>query len=79
MIWRTPPYADYHWLAQPNLDEKFGNGFTENLKSTLTGLKKSSKSQEKILELFGASSFVDADQNQYITIEKIGRQLGKIQ
>ena len=79
VIWRTPPYADYHWLAQPNLDKKFGDGFTEKLKSTLTGLKKSSKSQEKILELFGASSFVDADQNQYITIEKIGRQLGKIQ
>ncbi len=79
VIWRTPPYADYHWLAQPNLDKKFGDGFTEKLKYTLTGLKKSSKSQAKILELFGASSFVDADQNQYITIETIGRQLGKIQ
>ncbi len=79
VIWRTPPYADYHWLAQPNLDEKFGDGFTENLKSTLTGLKKSSKPQEKILELFGANSFVDADKTQYITIEKIGRQLGKVQ
>ena len=79
VIWRTQPYADYHWLAQPNLDKKFGNGFTDKLKSTLTGLKKSSKSQGRILELFGADSFVDADKNQYITIELIGRQLGKIQ
>ncbi len=23
-IWRTPPYPDYHWIAQPDLDKRFG-------------------------------------------------------
>ncbi|MCP4501229.1 MAG: putative selenate ABC transporter substrate-binding protein, partial [Deltaproteobacteria bacterium] len=31
MIWKTPPYVDYHWLARPNLDQRFGKGFTSKL------------------------------------------------
>ena len=23
-IWRTPPYPDYQWLAQPDLDQRVG-------------------------------------------------------
>ncbi|MQA95799.1 MAG: putative selenate ABC transporter substrate-binding protein, partial [Streptosporangiales bacterium] len=26
VLWRTPGYADYHWLARPDLDEAFGAG-----------------------------------------------------
>ncbi len=78
VIWRTPPYADYHWLAQPNLDKRFGKGFTSSLQKALLSFNKQSKSQEKILELFGAEKFIPADVKQYKAIEKIGRQLGKI-
>ena len=28
-IWKTPGYPDYHWIAQPNLDQRFGKGFTQ--------------------------------------------------
>ena len=31
VVWRTPAYVDYHWLAQPDLDKKFGKGFTNFL------------------------------------------------
>ena len=48
-IWRSPTYADYHWLAQPNLDTKFGVGFTQKLKDSLLSLSNKSNSQRKIL------------------------------
>ncbi len=77
-IWRTPPYADYHWLAQPDLDTRFGKGFTKRLQSALLGMNNNSKSQAKILKLFGAKKFIPAKVTQYNEIERIGRQIGKI-
>ncbi len=78
VIWETPTYADYHWLAQPDLDKRFGDGFTTKLKMALLDIGKSSTSDSEILELFGAKKFVSADESNYIEIERIGRQLGKI-
>ncbi len=78
LIWETPPYPDYHWLVQPDLDERFGKRFTNKLQETLLGLSKNSTKQSKILSLFGANRFIKAYDYQYIDIERIGRQLGKI-
>ncbi len=78
VIWETPIYVDYHWLAQPDLDKRFGNGFTEKLTKTLLGLSKSSITQSKILKLFGANSFIPAFEHQYKDIENVARKLGKI-
>ena len=36
VIWRTPEYVDYHWVVRPNLDQRFGMGFTTRL--TLAGM-----------------------------------------
>ncbi len=77
-IWRSPAYADYHWLAQPNLDNRFGNGFTEKLTKTIIGLTKESPRQRKILDLFGAEKFISANENDYNSIEDIARKLGKL-
>ncbi|MFL0728813.1 MAG: putative selenate ABC transporter substrate-binding protein [Prochlorococcus sp.] len=79
VIWRSPPYADYHWLAQPNLDHRFGSGFTLRLQNALLNLNNQSSRQRKILALFGASRFIPASIDQYSKIEKVGRELGKIQ
>ncbi len=78
VIWETPTYADYHWLAQGSLDQRFGSGFTKRLQETLLGMNQYSKNQKQILEMFGAKRFISANNNQYTNIERIGRQLGKI-
>lgn len=78
VIWKTPPYADYHWLVRPKLDKKFGKGFTNRLQSSLLGFNMESTKQKKILQLFGAKRFIPANPEQYDAIEKVGRQLGKI-
>ena len=78
VIWRTPPYADYHWLAQPDLDERFGENFTLKLQETILKLNKNIPKQKEILDLFGAQKFIRAYDYQYNDIETIGRKLGKI-
>jgi len=78
VIWRTPGYPNYHWLAQPNLDQRFGRGFTTRLQSTFMNLNASNPRQAQILDLFGAKRFIPASQRQYDPIEKVGREIGKI-
>ena len=77
-LWRTPPYPDYHWIAQGDLDKRFGIGFTKKLQKALISLRPSNQQQQKILELFGARQFVVAPASQYGEIESVGRKLGKI-
>lgn len=77
-IWRTPGYPDYHWIAQPDLDQRFGKGFTGRITQAFVSLRRSNPAQAPILELFGAQQFVPAKADQYDAIEKVGRQIGKI-
>ena len=78
VIWRTPPYVDYHWVVRPDLDARFGDGFTDNLQSTLLELSAETENGAAILELFGAERFIPAEGDDYVMIETVGRQLGKI-
>ena len=78
VIWRTPPYVDYHWVVRPDLDARFGDGFTDNLQSSLLELSAETENGAAILELFGAERFIPAQDDDYVMIETVGRQLGKI-
>ena len=77
-IWRTPPYPDYLWLAQPNLDQRFGPGFTTKLQKVIIGWRPSDPQQKTILGLFGAQQFTVVNPALYTQIEKVGREIGKI-
>ncbi len=78
LFWITPEYVDYHWVAQGDLDDRFGDGFTKELKSVILNLDIKKKSHKKILDMFNAKKFINADPNQYKKIEEIGRKLKKI-
>ena len=78
LIWKTPSYYDYHWLAQGNLDKKFREGFTQELTNFFINCSKNDKNQKKILELFGANKFILSRNENYNKIEIIGREIGKI-
>jgi len=77
-IWRTPSYPDYLWLGQPNLDGRFGAGFTARLRAAIIGWRPSDPEQKRILELFGAQQFTQVKPGEYAKIEQVGRQIGKI-
>ena len=78
VIWRTPPYADYHWLARPGLDKRFGEGFTNRIRQALLNLTPEQPRSAVIMDLFGAKTFIPAEASNYDRIEAVGRQLGKI-
>ena len=78
VIWTTPTYVDYHWVARPNLNQRLGKGFTRRLKTALIELRPDTARRRTILELFGASRFIPAQAKDYAAIETVGRELGKI-
>ncbi len=75
VLWRTPGYADYHWLARPDLDETFGTGTTQKVTDVLLGLDASRSEDAEVLDLFGAKKFVTTENSNYDQIEAVARQL----
>lgn len=37
-VWTTPTYADYNWTAHPELEKRYGAGFTARLQETLVSI-----------------------------------------
>ena len=77
-IWRTPSYPDYLWLGQPNLDQRFGKGFSAKLRQSIISWRSTDPEQKQILSLFGAQQFTTVKPGEYKQIEQVGRQIGKI-
>ena len=77
-IWKSPGYPDYHWIAQGNLDQRFGKGFTTRLQRAILSWRTTDPQQKQILALFGAQQFTTAEASAYSRIEQVGRQIGKI-
>jgi phosphonate transport system substrate-binding protein len=78
LFWITPDYVDYHWVAQGNLDNRFREGFTKELKSTILNLDIKNTDHKKIFDMFNAKKFIEAKSSDYKNIELIGRKLKKI-
>jgi phosphonate transport system substrate-binding protein len=69
----TPAFHDYHWVLRPDVDQRFGAGFSDKVRSALLALD-----QQDILDLFGAHRFVAAADSDYSQIESVGRAIGTI-
>ncbi|MBE9061786.1 putative selenate ABC transporter substrate-binding protein [cf. Phormidesmis sp. LEGE 11477] len=79
-IWETPAYYNYHWVVNSEaVNEKFGEGFTQEIQSALLKLDKNDPDQAAILDLFGADKFIETENENYAQIEAVGREIGKIQ
>jgi phosphonate transport system substrate-binding protein len=76
VIYETPSYYDYHWLARPDTDERFGSGTAKKLKDAFLSLSKETPEGTNLLSLFGAGSFIETKQSNYGQIEKVGKRLG---
>ena len=78
LFWVSPDYADYHWLAQGDLDERFSKGFTKKIRSIIMNLDISDPKHNEILNMFNAKKFISSEASLYNEIEEIGRKLKKI-
>lgn len=77
-VFRTPPYNDYHWLARPDLDARFGHGVGDRLREALLGLDAAGPEQASLLAAYGARRIVPAHAADYARIEEIGRRIGLV-
>ena len=78
VIWRTPSYYDYHWVIRPDVIERYGEGFIENVTRAFTQLDVNNADHQEILDLFSAERFIVTENGNYIEIETVGREIGKI-
>ncbi len=78
VIWRTPSYYDYHWVIRPDVIEWYGEGFIENVTRAFTQLDVNNADHQEILDLFSAERFIVTENGNYIEIETVGREIGKI-
>jgi phosphonate transport system substrate-binding protein len=76
VLWRTPGYADYHWLARPDLDSVAGTGTTQAITDLLLGLDMANPQDAEILDLFGATKFITTTNSNYDQIEAVAREQG---
>ncbi|MEB3269893.1 MAG: putative selenate ABC transporter substrate-binding protein [Leptolyngbya sp.] len=79
VIWRTPAYFDYHWVISPAVEERYGEGFIQQVQAALLKLDPAVPEHREILDLFGAGAFIETENANYDQIEAVGREIGKIQ
>jgi len=70
-IWKTPPYPDYNLSVRPDLDERFGKGFTARLARAFLALP-----SEICQRSFSRSRMIPASNADFAAIEQTARQLG---
>jgi phosphonate transport system substrate-binding protein len=73
VIWETPTYPDYHWVARGDLDKAFGAGFTGQLQAVILGID-----DPKLLAIFDRTKFIPAKNSDYKAIEEVGKLTGLI-
>jgi len=73
VIWETPTYPDYHWVARGDIDKTFGSGFTSRLQGALLGVD-----DPKLLAIFDRKKFIPAKNDDYKVIEEVGKLTGLI-
>lgn len=78
VIWRTPPYYDYHWIIHPSVEERIGAGTVDGVTAAFLALDSADPEHAEILDLFGAGSFIETEDANYADIEAVGRDIGLI-
>lgn len=70
VIWQTPPYPDYQWTVRGDVDQRFGEGFTERLRQALLNMDDPS-----LLASFPRSGFIPASNEDYAIIRDVAQQI----
>lgn len=71
VIWETPGYPDYHWTVRGDLDDKFGDGFTQRVTDTLLAID-----DPVLLGAFPREKFIPASNADFAPIEETAEAIG---
>jgi phosphonate transport system substrate-binding protein len=78
LLWTTPTYHDYHWVIRSDVAERYGDDFPQKVIDAFLKLDANDPDQAEILDLFGAEKFIATDNDNYVQIEAVGREIGQI-
>jgi len=73
VIWKTPTYTDYNWTAHPDLEKKFGAGFTKRLQNALLAIN-----DPQLLAALPRAKLIAARDEDYERIREVATQLGML-
>jgi len=71
---RTSSYYDYNWTLRPDIDSRFGVGFSDRLRTAVLGIE-----DPLILDLFNTDRFIETDNGNYKVILSVAEALGIIE
>ncbi|MDX1755049.1 MAG: putative selenate ABC transporter substrate-binding protein [Marinobacter sp.] len=71
VIWKTPGYPDYQWTIRGDVDQRFGDGFKERVRTALLNLD-----DPELLASFPRSAFIPASNSDYQPIETVAEEIG---
>ncbi|SDN65352.1 phosphonate transport system substrate-binding protein [Halomonas shengliensis] len=71
VIWATPEYPDYNWTIRGDADERFGEGFGDEVQAAFLEME-----DPELLGAFPREGFIAADNALYAPIEEVAEALG---
>jgi phosphonate transport system substrate-binding protein len=72
VFYTTPPFFDYVWAARPGLDPAMAKSFSNAMLSLDAG----NPEQKTILDLFGASKYLKAEDSSYNPLRQAAKDAG---
>ena len=71
VIWETPGYPDYHWTVRGDLNDKFGDGFSQRVTEALLAID-----DPVLLNAFPREKFIPASNDDFAPIEDTAEAIG---
>ena len=71
VIWETPGYPDYHWTVRGDLNDSFGDGFTQRVTDALLAID-----DPVLLNAFPRERFIPASNDDFAPIEETAKAIG---
>jgi len=73
VIWETPTFTNYQWTIRGDVDERFGDGFTDRVRQALLDMD-----DPDLLASFPREGFIPVANEDYDVIREMGRELDLI-
>ena len=73
VIWESPPFPHYQWTIRGDVDATFGSGITERVRAALLSID-----NPAILDMFGRSKFIPANNEAYAPLEEVAKITGRL-
>jgi len=75
LLFETPTYFDYHWVSRPDVSDDA----QQLIFDALASLDPNVPAEAELLDFFGTDGFIPTSNENYDSIEDVGRSIGQIE